>query len=65
MQLQGAKQRFEAQGLKLASISYDSSAILNDFAKRHRIDFPLEIREARRATSCTGSGKMTCLPETS
>jgi hypothetical protein len=41
VQLQGAKQRFEAQGLKLAAISYDSSAILKDFAKRHRIDFPL------------------------
>ncbi len=41
MQLQGAKQRFEAQGLKLAAISYDSPAILKDFAKRHRIDFPL------------------------
>jgi hypothetical protein len=41
VQLQGAKQRFEAQGLKLAAISYDSPAILKGFAKRHRIDFPL------------------------
>jgi AhpC/TSA family/Thiol:disulfide interchange protein DsbD, N-terminal len=41
VQLQGARQRFEAQGLKLAAISYDSPAILKDFAKRHRIDFPL------------------------
>jgi len=41
VQLQGAKQRFEAQGLKLAAISYDGPAILKDFAKRHRIDFPL------------------------
>ncbi len=41
MQLQNAKQRFEAQGLKLAAISYDSPAILNDFAKRHKIEFPL------------------------
>ncbi len=41
MQLQDAKQRFEAQGLKLAAISYDSPAILQDFAKRHKIDFPL------------------------
>ncbi len=41
MQLQNAKQRFEAQGLKLAAISYDSPAILQDFAKRHKIEFPL------------------------
>ena len=41
MQLQAAKQRFEAQGLKLAAISYDSPAILKDFASRHKIAFPL------------------------
>ena len=41
MQLQNAKQRFEAQGLKLAAISYDSPAILKDFAERHKIEFPL------------------------
>ena len=41
MQLQDAKQRFEAQGLKLAAISYDSQAILKDFADRHKIEFPL------------------------
>ena len=41
MQLQSAKQRFEAQGLKLAAISYDSPAILKDFAERHKIEFPL------------------------
>jgi AhpC/TSA family/Disulphide bond corrector protein DsbC len=41
VQLQSAKQRFEAQGLKLAAISYDSRAILKDFAKRHKIEFPL------------------------
>jgi AhpC/TSA family protein/cytochrome c biogenesis DsbD-like protein len=41
VQLQDAKQRFEAQGLKLAAISYDSPAILQDFAKRHKIEFPL------------------------
>jgi hypothetical protein len=41
VQLQGAKKRFEAQGLKLAAISYDSPAILKDFAERHGIDFPL------------------------
>ena len=41
MQLQEARQRFEAQGLKLAAISYDSPAILKDFAQRHKIEFPL------------------------
>src|SRR5260370_8561828 len=39
--MQSAKQRFEAQGLKLAAISYDSPAILKDFAERHKIEFPL------------------------
>jgi AhpC/TSA family protein/cytochrome c biogenesis DsbD-like protein len=41
VKLQGAKQRFEAQGIKLAAISYDSPAILKDFADRHKIEFPL------------------------
>ena len=41
MQLQNAKQRFEAQGIKLAAVSYDSPAILKDFADRHKIEFPL------------------------
>lgn len=41
MQLQNAKQRFEAQGIKLAAISYDSPAILKDFADRRKIDYPL------------------------
>jgi len=41
VQLQNAKQRFEAQGLKLAAVSYDSPAILKDFAERHNIEFPL------------------------
>ena len=41
MQLQSARQRFAAQGLELAAISYDSPAILKDFADRHGIDFPL------------------------
>jgi AhpC/TSA family/Disulphide bond corrector protein DsbC len=41
VQLQNAKQKFEALGLKLAAISYDSPAILKDFAERHNIDFPL------------------------
>lgn len=41
MQLQNAKLRFEAQGIRLAAISYDSPAILKDFADRHKIEFPL------------------------
>lgn len=41
MQLQDAKRRFEAQGIKLAAVSYDSPAILKDFADRHKIEFPL------------------------
>lgn len=41
MQLQNAKQRFEAQGLNLAAVSYDSPEILKDFARRHHVDFPL------------------------
>lgn len=41
MQLQAAKQRFEKLGVKLAAISYDSPAILKEFAGRHKIEFPL------------------------
>jgi len=41
VQLQNAKERFEKQGLKLAAISYDSQAILKDFAGRRKIEFPL------------------------
>ena len=41
MQLQDARQKFETQGIKLAAISYDSAAILKDFADHHKIDFPL------------------------
>jgi len=41
VQLQNAKQRFEAKGIKLAAISYDSPEILKDFADRLKIEFPL------------------------
>jgi hypothetical protein len=41
VELQAAMQRFEKQGIKLAAISYDSRAILKDFAERHKIEFPL------------------------
>lgn len=39
--MQNARQSFEAKGIKLAAISYDSPAILKDFASRHNIGFPL------------------------
>lgn len=41
MKLQRAKARFEQQGIRLAGISYDSRAILEEFSQRHQIDFPL------------------------
>lgn len=41
MQLQNAKPRFEQQGIKFAAISYDSRAILKEFAERLKIDYPL------------------------
>ena len=41
MQLQNAKQEFEAQGIQLAAVSYDGPEILKDFADRHKIEFPL------------------------
>lgn len=41
MQLQESMAKFEQQGIKLAAISYDSPAILKDFAERHNIEFPL------------------------
>ena len=41
MQLQNSTARFEKQGIKVAAISCDSSAILMDFANRHHIQFPL------------------------
>ena len=41
MQLQNAKAKFEQQGIRLAAISYDSQAILADFAKRYNIELPL------------------------
>lgn len=41
VQLQSASQKFKAQGVGIAGVSYDSEAILRDFAKRHGITFPL------------------------
>jgi hypothetical protein len=41
VQLQNAKAKFDQRGIRLAAISYDSQAILIDFAKRHNIEFPL------------------------
>jgi AhpC/TSA family/Disulphide bond corrector protein DsbC len=39
--LQNARDKFRQQGLGLAAISYDSEAILRDFAQRHKIEYPL------------------------
>ena len=41
MQLQQAAERFKSQGIGLAAISYDTEAILKDFAERQHIAFPL------------------------
>ena len=41
VELQQAEQRFKDQGIGLAAISYDSEAILKDFANRLSITFPL------------------------
>jgi hypothetical protein len=41
VQLQGAKDRFEKQGIALAAIGYDSVDILKSFADRRTITYPL------------------------
>jgi hypothetical protein len=41
VQLQRAQQRFKDRGIGLAAISYDSEAILKEFADRQHISFPL------------------------
>jgi len=41
VQLQQAQQRFKDRGIGLAAISYDSEAILKEFADRQHITFPL------------------------
>jgi hypothetical protein len=41
VQLQQAQARFKDRGIGLAAISYDSEAILKDFAERQHITFPL------------------------
>lgn len=41
VQLQQAQQRFKDNDIGLVAISYDSEAILKDFAQRHNITFPL------------------------
>ncbi len=41
MQLERKRQSFEAEGVNLAAISYDSVEILSSFAKRAGIGFPL------------------------
>ena len=41
MELEQQRAQIAKLGLGLAAISYDSPAILHDFAQRHHIDFPL------------------------
>ena len=41
MELQDGLEALRAQGLGVAAISYDSEAVLADFAQRHDISFPL------------------------
>ena len=39
--MQEAHEQFRKEGLGLAAVSYDSVAILQDFTRRHKIDYPL------------------------
>jgi peroxiredoxin len=39
--LEGAQKAFEAKGINVAAVSYDSPAILADFARRRSITYPL------------------------
>ena len=41
VQLQKAQNRFREHGLRVAAITYDSPAILGEFAKLHQIDYAL------------------------
>jgi hypothetical protein len=41
VQLQQSRKKFKEHGIGLAAISYDSEAILKDFAERHKIEYPL------------------------
>lgn len=41
MELESQKEAFRRRGLGLAAVSYDSEAVLQDFAKRRHITFPL------------------------
>jgi peroxiredoxin len=41
LQLQAARAQFEAKGIKEASVTYDSEAILRDFAARKGISYPM------------------------
>lgn len=72
VQLQQAKSQFEALGYGVAALSYDSREILDDFAKRKAIDYPLLsdpqsqwLREAGLLnTEADGLLKGTSLPAT-
>lgn len=63
MDLQRAKARFEEQGLKLASVSYDTVEILKSFADRRQIEFPMladpdsQIIRAYRVLNADATGR--------
>ena len=39
--LEGAQKAFASRGINVAGVSYDSQAILSDFARRRSISYPL------------------------
>jgi hypothetical protein len=61
--LQRAKARFEQQGLKLATVSYDSVEILKSFADRRQIEFPMladpdsQVIRAYRVLNADATGR--------
>jgi hypothetical protein len=41
IQLLQAREKFQQQGLRLAAVSYDSEAIMQDCIRRHKVEYPL------------------------
>lgn len=54
MELEETRPALERQGLRLSAISYDSVAILNAFATRRRIKFPLLSDEGSKVIRALG-----------
>ena len=65
VQLQQAQQKFKDMGIGLAAISYDSVAILSEFAERQHITYPLladpqsEVIRAYRVLNAEAKGMTT------